>query len=72
MLRPRHGPTRSSVEPSHDEKWEAGTRAEFRRLADFLLDFGYLPRGRFAGAPSYLFLAMDQTERMRRLLAARS
>jgi FkbM family methyltransferase len=51
---------------------EAGTQAEFWRLADVLLSFGYAPRARFAATPTYLFSAADQTERMRRLLAARS
>jgi FkbM family methyltransferase len=51
---------------------EAGTQAELWRLADVLLNFGYAPRGRFAATPTYLFSAADQTERMRRLLAARS
>jgi hypothetical protein len=71
---------RCPARPGHDEKGsipadlmtEAGTQAEFWRLADVLLDFGYVPRGRFAATPTYLFAAADRTERMRRLLAARS
>jgi hypothetical protein len=47
---------------------EAGTQSAFHRLADALLRFGYLPRGRFAATPTYLFSAADQASRMQRVL----
>jgi FkbM family methyltransferase len=49
---------------------EAGTPEAFRRLADAMLRFGYVPRGRFAATPTYLFSAADQMSRMRRVLTA--
>jgi FkbM family methyltransferase len=49
---------------------EAGSRDAFCLLAGTLLQFGYLPRGRFAATPTFLFSAADQSRRMRRILAA--
>jgi FkbM family methyltransferase len=49
---------------------EAGTQPEFWRIAEMLITFDYVPRGRFAATPTYLFSAADQTSRMRRVLAA--
>jgi FkbM family methyltransferase len=49
---------------------EAGTQQAFCRLADAMLQFGYVPRGRFAATPTWLFSATDQISRMRRVLAA--
>lgn len=51
---------------------EAGDDAAFHAIATHLLDAGYLPRGRFATTPTYLFSAQDQAARMRKVLAARS
>lgn len=48
---------------------EAGDDAAFRAVAAQLLDAGYLPRGRFAATPTYLFSALDQAARMRKVLA---
>jgi FkbM family methyltransferase len=48
---------------------EAGTGTEFWLLADALRKFGYVPRGRFAATPTYLFSAIDQASRVRRIQA---
>ncbi len=47
---------------------EAADPAAFAAVATFLLDRGYIPRGRFAATPTYLFSAADQTARMRAVL----
>ncbi|HEX3994467.1 MAG TPA: FkbM family methyltransferase [Acetobacteraceae bacterium] len=49
---------------------EAGTPQAFRCLADAMLRFGYVPRGRFAATPTWLFSAADQISRMRHVLTA--
>jgi FkbM family methyltransferase len=49
---------------------EAGNTEEFKAIADFLLSFGYVPRGRYAWTPTYLFSAEDQKSRTSRILAA--
>ncbi len=49
---------------------EAADAAAFNSVAQFLLDLGYLPRGRFAATPTYLFAAADQAARMRAILAS--
>ncbi len=49
---------------------EAGTAASFSAIAALLLPFGYLPNGRYAATPTYLFTATDQESRLRALLAA--
>ena len=48
---------------------EAGTPKAFTAVAKVLLDFGYVPRGRYAATPTYLFAAIDQEQRIRTLLA---
>jgi len=47
---------------------EAADPAAFASVATFLLNRGYLPRGRFAATPTYLFAAADQAARMRAVL----
>jgi FkbM family methyltransferase len=47
---------------------EAGDVDAFKAVAEVLLPFGYVPRGRFAATPTYLFSAADQPRRMRYLL----
>jgi FkbM family methyltransferase len=47
---------------------EAGTPKQFADVAKVLLDFGYVPHGRFAATPTYLFSATEQEHRMRLLL----
>jgi FkbM family methyltransferase len=49
---------------------EASTAAAFRSVAKVLTSFGYVPRGRYAATPTYLFSAADQVLRMQRILAA--
>jgi FkbM family methyltransferase len=49
---------------------EAAAPAAFASVARFLLDLGYLPRGRFAATPTYLFAAADQTARLRAVLGS--
>jgi len=49
---------------------EADNRQAFSHLADAMLQFGYVPRGRFAVTVTWLFSATDQVSRMRRVLAA--
>lgn len=48
---------------------EAGDAAAFKSVADVLLNVGYVPRGRYAATPTYLFSAVDQARRMQRILA---
>ena len=48
---------------------EAGDAAAFKSVAEILLSLGYVPRGRYAATPTYLFSAVDQVRRMRRILA---
>jgi FkbM family methyltransferase len=47
---------------------EAGDPKAFVAVAEALLEFGYVPRGRYAATPTYLFSASDQERRMRSLL----
>jgi FkbM family methyltransferase len=47
---------------------EAGEPEAFQAVARVLLGFGYTPRGRYAATPTYLFSAVDQPKRLRRLL----
>lgn len=47
---------------------EAATRPAFQQLADLLVSFDYVPRGRFAATPTYVFSATDQLGRMRNIL----
>jgi protein O-GlcNAc transferase len=47
---------------------EAGYADAFHAIAKFLLAFGYIPRGRYAATPTYLFSAADQPSRMRGIL----
>ncbi|MSP03460.1 MAG: FkbM family methyltransferase [Acetobacteraceae bacterium] len=49
---------------------EAGTAPEFRATAAVLLEFGYIAVSRFAMTPTWLFVAADQTNRQRDVLAA--
>lgn len=49
---------------------EAGDARAFQVVAEILLDFGYVPHGRHAATPTYLFIATDQARRVRRILAA--
>jgi FkbM family methyltransferase len=49
---------------------EAGDAAAFRCVAEVLNGFGYVPRGRYAATPTYLFSAADQVRRMHGTLAA--
>jgi FkbM family methyltransferase len=49
---------------------EAGEPTAFKSIAHRLLGMGYVPRGRYAWTATYLFSAIDQAERMRRVLAA--
>jgi FkbM family methyltransferase len=48
---------------------EAGDAAAFKSVAEILLSLGYVPHGRYAATPTYLFSAVDQVRRMRRILA---
>lgn len=48
---------------------EAGQPSAFKAVAKTLLGFGYVPRGRYAATPTYLFSAADQDRRIRRVLA---
>lgn len=48
---------------------EAGDPDAFQAVARLLLESGYVPRGRYAWTPTYLFSAADQQERMNRLLS---
>lgn len=48
---------------------EAADARAFRDTAATLLDRGYVPCGRHAATPTYVFRAVDQTRRMRRILA---
>jgi FkbM family methyltransferase len=47
---------------------EAGQAQEFHAAARVLLDYGYVPKGRYAWTPTYLFSAADQTSRLRAIL----
>jgi FkbM family methyltransferase len=46
---------------------EAGDDTAFAAVAAYLIHYGYVPRGRFAATPTYLFSAIDQMARMRTL-----
>lgn len=48
---------------------EAGDADAFRDVAALLLELGYVPSGRFAWTPTYLFTALDQPKRMAAILA---
>jgi FkbM family methyltransferase len=48
---------------------EAGDVKAFAAVAEVMLEFGYVPRGRYAATPTYLFSATDQERRMRSVLA---
>ncbi len=48
---------------------EAGTTAAFAAVATILAGLGYVPQGRFADTPTYLFVAIDQPARMQAFLA---
>jgi FkbM family methyltransferase len=48
---------------------EAGDSKAFNAVAGILLGFGYVPRGRYAATPTYLFSATGQERRMRGFLA---
>ena len=50
---------------------EAGTAQAFAAVGKILLDYGYMPAGRYAATPTYLFRAADQERRVRRILAGR-
>ena len=43
---------------------------ELPPVLDVMLGFGYTPLGRYAATPTYLFTAIDQASRIRRLLPA--
>ncbi len=47
---------------------EAAEPAEFAAAARFLHEWGYVPRGRYAATPTYLFSTARQDARMARLL----
>jgi FkbM family methyltransferase len=49
---------------------EAGEDSAFAAVATHLLGCGYVPRGRFAATATYLFSAVDQAARMRKVLGA--
>lgn len=49
---------------------EAGDARSFKAVAEVLLGFGYVPHGRYAATPTYLFIATDQARRVRGILAA--
>jgi FkbM family methyltransferase len=49
---------------------EAGHVHPFKAVAEILLGFGYVPHGRYAATPTYLFCASDQARRIRSILAA--
>jgi FkbM family methyltransferase len=49
---------------------EAGTQQAFYRLADAMLRYGYVPRGRFAATPTYLFSATNQQTRLAHIMSA--
>lgn len=49
---------------------EAGTHRAFDTVAALLLPSGYLPSGRYAATPTYLFRATDQKRRLANVLAA--
>lgn len=49
---------------------EAGDARAFKAVAEILLSFGYVPHGRYAATPTYLFIATDQARRLQRVLAA--
>jgi len=49
---------------------EAANPDAFRSIAACLLELGYVPHGRFAATPTYLFSATDQIKRMQRVLAS--
>jgi Methyltransferase FkbM domain len=48
---------------------EAGDDEAFTKVAECLLDLEYVPIGRYAATPTYLFRAANQVARMRRVLA---
>jgi FkbM family methyltransferase len=48
---------------------EAGSTAEFWRIASKMVRFGYAPRGRFAVTPTYLFSATDQVSRLEHIMS---
>lgn len=48
---------------------EAGTTKAFAAVAAILAGLDYVPHGRYADTPTYLFVAADQVARMRRFLA---
>ncbi len=50
---------------------EAGDGPAFRRVAETLLGYGYVPHGRYAATPTYLFRAIDQARRLKTILATR-
>ena len=50
---------------------EAGDSKAFAAVAEVLLGFGYVPRGRYAATPTYWFSASDQERRLRSFLAGR-
>ena len=45
---------------------------ELPPVLEVMLGFGYAPLGRYAATPTYLFAAVDQASRMRRLVSALS
>lgn len=48
---------------------EAGDANAFAAVAALLLEFAYVPRGRYAATPTYLFSATGQDRRIRTILA---
>ena len=50
---------------------EAGDGPAFRPVAEALLGYGYVPHGRYAATPTYLFRAIDQARRLKNILATR-
>lgn len=49
---------------------EAGDARAFQAVAEVLLGYGYVPHGRYAATPTYLFIATDQARRVRGALTA--
>ncbi|MDR3534163.1 MAG: FkbM family methyltransferase [Rhodopila sp.] len=48
---------------------EAGHSEAFNAVTRVLMGFGYVPRGRYAVTPTYLFSAIDQARRLRRVVS---
>lgn len=49
---------------------EAGHAQAFVAVAEVLLSYGYVPDGRYAATPTYLFRAVDQLRRLQGVLMA--